>query len=162
MKWSLLPYFLANLTIVDTWKWGVAIIFSAVQYVLPHSGLREMAAASFGFVFLDTLTGIVGASVSGKAITSSGVARFFVKVFGYSCCIAVCSITGRFVLPGAGEEAKSWLLNLILWVVLLTEGVSILENVQKMGLKLPKWIAGLLQDRLRELGDAAKPRKEEA
>lgn len=160
MKWTMLPTYIAKLTFEDSWKWGVGLIGTAFQYVLPESGMREMAAGAFAFVVLDTLTGIVGAAVSGKAITSAGVARFFVKIFGYSCCILVCSLTARYVLPGVGD-AKTWLINLILWVVLLTEGVSILENVQKMGLKLPKWIAGLLRERLNDLGSTATTRKEE-
>lgn len=159
--------YLARMTFEEPAKWIAAAAFTALQFVLPESGMRELAGVTLLFVVLDTATGIAASIISGNRITSARMSRFFVKILGYASVLFVCSMAARYALPTGGEnsfDVRTVLVNVLLWVILLTEGISILENVQRMGIKLPPFLSNILKDRLQALSeehDPKKPRPEE-
>lgn len=124
-----------NKTVCDFafYKWLGACILAIGEYVLPGSALKETALGAVAILLLDTLTGTFASLKSGEAISSAKFGRVAVKILGYSSVIAVASIAGQ-TLPGMKEYHQAGLMG-VFGLIIVTEGISVLENVQKMGVK---------------------------
>lgn len=97
-------------------------------YVFPTSRLQETAIAAGALVFLDTITGLIKAFMTKKPRTSTGFARVLSKTFSYLSVCAVAAVVERTIL---GNSGLSLTLG-VLWLVIATEGISIIENVEKI------------------------------
>lgn len=97
-------------------------------YVFPTARLQETAIAAAGLVFLDTVTGLIKAFIIRKPRTSVCFARVLSKTFSYLSVCAVASVVERTIL---GNSGLSLTLG-VLWLVIATEGISIIENVEKI------------------------------
>ncbi len=137
---STLPNYLGKMIFDDSWKWILATAMAAVEFVLPTSLGRDMCIACCVLIALDTITGAIASAVAGHAISSAKFARVLVKLIGYGSVLIVASIATKFI-PGAPSEVS---VTAVLTLVIVTECISILENVRRMGLKLPfgldKWL----------------------
>lgn len=122
-----------------------------VGYVFPEEGTAKAAVAAAVLIVLDTITGVAAAASGGKAITSLAFSRTLIKILGYASVVTVCAVAGRHV-PGLSEFQGASVTGVVT-LVILTEAISILENVHAMGLKLPLGLSELLKKRLDERPD---------
>jgi phage-related holin len=127
-------------------KWPLAGLMMAVEYVLPTSASREAAIGAFALLIADTLTGFVAAWQSGEKISSARFGRVLVKILGYGSVLVVSAVvannlTGLDSLETMGAMA-------ILTLIITTEAISVLENVHKMGVRLPFGLSEILKARL--------------
>lgn len=124
------------------WKWIIATIAAGVSFVLPQQLQKDMAVAAAVLIALDTATGLIAAWSTGQAVSSAKFSRVLAKLVGYGSVVIVSAVAGKFLTNGSplGEASQIGVLTL----VLTTEGISILENVRKMGLKFPSPLERLL------------------
>lgn len=125
-------------------KVSLSILSAIVAYFLPTEAQQAAGLAAAYCIVLDTVTGVVAARVSGKPITSAKLGRVLVKLLAYASVLSVVATAVNHV-PGA-NVAQGPSVTGVLTFILLTESVSILENVRLMGLVLPfgleSWLAG--------------------
>ncbi len=136
--------YVAKLAIEDGWKWLLATAVAAIDFVLPTTLGRDMCLAACVVILLDTITGVVAVAAAGHAISSAKFSRVLVKLLGYGSVMIVAAIATKFI-PGAPSDMS---VTAVLTLVLCTECISILENVRRMGIKLPfgldKWLSNRL------------------
>lgn len=153
---------LATAFLADSWRWLTAGLMTAAMAVLPDEGVRTALTLALVFAGLDFITGILAARLTGHALQSSKMKRTVVKVFGYVVAVSVVFVSLRQVTQSldVARIAATLLAN----VVMLTEAVSILENLDRMGAPLPTWVVRLLRQQLRDLNERgrtmARPVKE--
>lgn len=128
-------------------KWLASIAVMAVDYVLPTQVVKEAAIGAAVLIAFDTLTGTVVAWKAGR-VTSKKFANVLVKMLAYSAVLSVAAITAN-VVPGLSEYASIGAMG-ILTMVVLTEGISVLENVTRLGVKIPFGVTEVLKKRLGE------------
>ena len=146
---SLLPDVFRKL-LADAWwpkVWGAGVA-SLLDYLLPLEASRELALAAGVLVLLDTATGVWAAFVSGRRVSSARFSRVFSKLLGYGSVMVVCGVATH-VAPGA-EALQPLAVSAVLGFVTMTEGISILENVGRMGVKAPPFLLDWLRKRLKE------------
>jgi phage-related holin len=124
-------------------KWGSAAIAAIGAYFLPTESLQQLAMSAFGAVLLDTVTGVIAARSSKDPITSAKLSRLMSKLIGYSSAVILCTIVPHN-LPGmdglAGGASTA-----VLTMVLVTEALSVIENLDRMGVKFPAFIRDALK-----------------
>jgi toxin secretion/phage lysis holin len=99
--------------------------------------------ALFALLFLtifDFLTGFIGAKMSGVEITSSKVFRTSIKILLYFMMVSAGHIIGTII----GFDFK--LDDILLVFLAVTEFISILENIGKMGFSVPQNLLNKLKD----------------
>lgn len=138
-------------------KWALGALGGVVGYCLPDRAMRDAAVGAFVLIILDLVTGIASAGVSGKAISSAKLGRTVVKILGYASAVVVASVVARSV-PGI-YGAQGAVVTLMLTLIVCTEGVSVMENVRCMGIRLPDVLERMLTERLRAVASA--PAEEE-
>ncbi len=125
-------------------KWLVAGLGALLGYFLPTPAQQSAALGAAHLILVDTITGIVAARQTGEAITSARLGRVLVKLLGYSSVLSVVAVSVNHI-PGA-MAAHAPTVTGLLGLIIATEGVSVLENVRKMGVSLPfgleEWLAG--------------------
>lgn len=162
----LIPAYLAKMWgDVPVLKWGAALLAVSCEYLFGTVIVRNMAFAAFGLMFLDTITGFVAATSTGHPITSAKLSRILVKVVAYGASIIVVAVVTQHV-PGI-NAAHHAVVTIVLTWIMLTEAVSILENVVKMGFTKLGWLTRMLEGKLRQLesdpfDDRTPPRREDA
>jgi toxin secretion/phage lysis holin len=114
-----------------------------LDYLLPTDAAKGMAIGAAVFIALDTVTGVWAAIVKKKAFTSQRFARIGSKLIGYSAVVIVCAVATN-ALPAARGMQETAICGVI-GFVLATEGLSILENVAKMGLPVPQRLKDILK-----------------
>lgn len=119
-----------------------------IGYVFREHGTAQAAVAAAVLIGLDTITGVAAAAVGGKEISSRAFARTLVKILGYASVVLVCAIAGQHV-PGLDSYHAATVTGVVT-LVILTEAISILENVHAMGVSLPFGLSDLLKKRLAE------------
>ena len=127
--------------------WG-ALVAVLLDYLLPAQASRDLALAAGGLIVLDTFTGLWAAFVSGRKISSAKFSRVLTKLFGYGSVVVVCGVATRAVPGALGFQPTA--LAAVLGFVALTEGISILENVGRMGVKTPPFFKKWLRERLKD------------
>lgn len=128
------------------WKPMAGLFGAAISYLFPEQATQEAAVSAFVLIIIDLLTGMRAAFLEGRFITSTGVRRTINKIGGYFAVVAVCAVVTKNVGNLSGFQAVS--VGAIVTLVILTEAVSILENVNRMGVKLPFGIQDQLKRRL--------------
>ena len=137
-------------------KGMAAMLGGLLEYLLPGQAAKEMVGAAVAFIILDTVTALYAVAVTGKKIESAKAARVLSKLIGYFSVVAVCSVATSTIPGASGLQGR--MISAVLGFVLLTEGISIIENVGKMGVKTPLFIRKRLKAMLLEQAD---PEKEE-
>lgn len=126
---------------------GAAALAGGILGYLFHDQASVMAAAACGaLILLDTLTGVTAAWQAGESITSKAFSRTLTKVIGYGASVAVVAVVTRHIAGLADYQPVA--VSSVLSLVIVTEAGSILENVRKMGVRLPFGIEELLRRRL--------------
>ncbi|MBN9503834.1 MAG: hypothetical protein BGO01_08845 [Armatimonadetes bacterium 55-13] len=134
----------------DLWlpKTVAAGLAGLLDYLLPEHGSRDLALAAAALILLDTATGFWAALVSGKRVSSAKFSRVLTKLLGYGSVVVVCGVASHAVPGAAGFQPVA--ISGVLGFVVLTEGISILENVGRMGVKAPPFLMDWLRKRLKE------------
>lgn len=113
-------------------KFVAAIGGVIVQYFLPDAAQRELFCWSFGFVVLDTITGVFASVKTGRAIESARFRRMIAKIGGYLVLVFLGAAVARFIaLPGNLDDFS---VSAVLSMIMATEGLSIIENLHRLGL----------------------------
>lgn len=126
-----------------------------LNFLLPTSVLINMTVIAAVFVLLDTLSGIIAATVQGEPITSKRFGHVVVKYIGYAIGVAVVGLAARG-LPGA-SSAHEFLQTLLLGSIMATEALSIAENLHRMGVPLPPGFVRWLNGRKKMLEQSTPP-----
>lgn len=137
-------------------KYPCALLTALVAYVLPTEQVQNATIAAGALMLLDTVTGVVAARVSGKAISSASFSRVLVKILAYGSVVLVAALTARNV-PSLGFAHEAVVMGVVV-LIILTEGISIIENARRMGVKVPPGIDKLLQDKIDQV-TAPEPQK---
>lgn len=85
------------------------------------------------FIVIDYITGILKA-IYNKELNSRIGAKGIIKKVGYIFIVIISSLLDN--LLGSQEKIRS----LIIYMFIANEGISILENWAKMGIKIPKFL----------------------
>ena len=125
-------------------KWSLAGASAVITYFLPTPHLRELALGVVTFVILDTLTGIMASSTEGKAIKSAKFSRLITKSTGYSIWVILATIAAKQI-PTFGDLAPAAASGAMVFA-LVAEGISIGENLDRMGVPLPKVVKTAFRD----------------
>jgi|CXWL01.1.fsa_nt_gi phage-related holin len=161
--------FWAQLLGGNAWVKAISISFgAALAWILPSQAVRDTGIACIVLVALDTITGMVAAIRSGKPISSAKFSRVLSKLIAYGSVVSVVSICGKY-LPGM-VDFRIPLITASLYLILATEGISVLENAASLGVQLPpglvKWLKGKLNDQIDsiqkedQIGSNLQPRNE--
>lgn len=124
-------------------KWVLAAGGALVSYFLPNDALKNLAVTAVTFVVCDTVTGVMAARSDGQAVSSARFGRLLTKLTGYSIAVILATM-GLRVIPGVAELAPGG-SGAVLTMVVVTEAISIIENLDRMGIKLPKFLKNAFQ-----------------
>ncbi len=142
------PRMLNRLMIDLAWpKFALAASVGVLDYFIPIASQPLLLAVAIALV-LDTITGFMAAWVTHALISSRAFARVLVKVVGYGSCVMIGSIITQNI-PGVADFRGATVAG-ILTLILLTESISVLENVAKMGVPLPLGLLKRLRSRLQD------------
>lgn len=132
-------------------KLGIATIAGIVEYLLPQQINREMIVAVGLLILLDLITGITLALQNKRLITSKAFSQTLVKCIGYGAVIGMTALLVKNI--SMFDDISQPTLTSVLTLILLTEALSVLENVNAMGIKLPFGLNKRLKRKLSELRD---------
>lgn len=110
-------------------KMTIIALGVATHYIFNSPSELQSAAGAAILITLDTLTGLMVAFKTGRPRTSAKLSRILTKVFGYMAVAAVASVCKKALL----WQVELPLVDGILLLVIATEGLSILENVDALG-----------------------------
>lgn len=120
----------------------VLSVFAYVLYSFAFDmNQKEAHIALLALIALDFITGIMSAKISGEAIRSAKIRHSAVKVFAYFSVIA-----GAHMAEKGLVTYISFIDETVLAFFLITELISLIENVGKMGYETPKKILNQARD----------------
>lgn len=123
---------------VKTLLLSLLAVFAPIQSLLVTVGVLIAA---------DTITGIIAAYQRGEEIRSSGLSRAIVKLFVYQVVIITGFLMEQYMLADLGIP----IVKLLSGVIAVTEGKSLIENVEsitKLDLLKIKKLLGSKNDNL--------------
>lgn len=124
----------------------MAVMFS---FLFPTEQAERLAISLFACLVIDTVTGILASLRMRRRFKSRRFARAGYKLMGHAALVATVSFAGFGLGQGFRESSMPYVLG---WLV-VTETVSIFENLGVMGIRIPrKWLKGL-KDQLARLED---------
>jgi len=127
------PYFVHNLfSFIDGAGIAKAVTVGlglSIQYLFGNQTEIDAVYGAAILVVVDSFTGIAVAFKTQTPRTSQRLGRVLTKIFGYLAVIIVAAVTKRAM----GPVATIPLVNAVLWLIIATEGLSILENVDQLG-----------------------------
>ena len=164
-----LSLFVSLVTTSSAWAWLVGALAAVVQFFVPTDLARTFLAFAVGAVLLDTVTGVRAARKRGDLVTSKGWGRIVDKGIGYGAWVAVSAYV-NYVVPGASGQILSGVpflddfapmvagathVPILVALTLVTnkELISVLENVDQIGVKMPSWFT----DRIRKFLNKSQP-----
>ena len=153
-----LPY--VSKLMVGLWPGKLLAVTGAavLEWLFPSTANALLISVGI-MLALDAITGVCAAWARNEFITSRGFARTIQKLIGYGACVLVVSLVSRGIAPGVAD-ARAIAVAGVLTVILITEGISVLENAAKMGIKLPPAILRRLKTHLSSAVDGVLPAPE--
>ncbi|UOF77579.1 holin family [Caudoviricetes sp.] len=128
-------------------------VFGAVLGYLFDQPAELSAVTGVGILLVaDLITGVMAAVKKKTAVTSIALSRTLTKVFGYCSVLAVAGVVERTIF----ETIRAPIMVGCLWVMIATEGLSILENVRKCGVRGFGFLENIL-DGVRDHAKTANP-----
>lgn len=140
-------------TFLDFWavKLLVALVRAVIGFCLPTGAAQTAAVCAGSLICLDFLTALVAVARTPELrIESAKMRRSFSKIVAYGSLVAIVAILSRNIpgLAGASDEKNGVLgftVTGVLGWVMLTESLSILENITRAGILLPPGLREWLQ-----------------
>lgn len=118
-----------------------------VGYLFPSPAAYAAACGAAALICVDTVTGFWAAIVTGKKVSSAKFVRVITKIIGYGSCVIVAAVATKST---GTDHIQGALVTGVGVFVIATEGISILENVAKMGLEPPTWLLNFLRARKKD------------
>jgi len=116
-------------SLLEFWPLKALVAFA----VWAFAPWRDEYGALLALILLDTATGIWASLKEGKRFRSALLKEGFLgKVFLYFSSLLLAALVDRVMKVGA--------LGFTLWFLTATEGLSVLENLQRIR---PGWLGGL-------------------
>ena len=103
------------------------------------NGYDTLFKALLIFIVLDYLSGVMRAFYTGKLSSKVG-AKGIIKKVGYIILVVVVEILDILL------KDNGYLRNIVIYMFIANEGLSILENWSKMGIQMPKFIKDKFDD----------------
>mgnify|MGYP001292081496 CR=1 FL=1 len=100
----------------------------------------------------DLVTGVMAAFKEKRAVTSVALSRTLTKLFGYVSVLIVIGVAERTIL----ESFQGPFMTGSLYVMIATEGLSILENVHTCGIRGFGWVGTILRAAQNQAKSAAQ------
>jgi phage-related holin len=122
-----------------------ALAIAALGYMFPAQTTQSAWFACSCLLVLDTITGVAAAVRTNQRITSAKFSRFLVKFLAYSAVVAVVAFATH-AIPGT-LEIQGFLTSGAIAGIAITEGISVLENVELLGVIVPFGIDRWLRER---------------
>ncbi len=116
---------------------------AAIGYVLPTQAVVNTLVGAVSLIAFDTVTGIAASLTHGDPLQSKRFVRLLSKCLGYFSVLAAVSITSAHIpvlIPH-----REVMISGFLYAIMATEGISILENADRLGVKLPPILKGWLR-----------------
>lgn len=113
-------------------KAAIATVVAFVTYFLPGVNSRELFIWAMSFIVLDTVTGVWASYKTGIPIESMRFARLIEKTKAYLVLVIVAAGAGR--LADMSNNSGDLVVSFGLGFVMATEGLSILENLNRIGI----------------------------
>lgn len=166
-----LTLFVSVVTSSNAWAWLAGAVAAVVQFFVPTDMARTFLVFAVGAVLLDTVTGVRAARKRGDLVTSKGWGRIVDKGIGYGAWVAISAYI-NYVVPGASGQilagvpyldefapmiAGATHVPILMALTLVTnkELISVLENVDAIGVKMPTWFSDQIKKFLNKSGQAA-------
>ena len=125
-----------------TWCWfkvPASFFAGAFAFLLGPQNYMGVVAVVI-LVTIDLLTAVMGEYVAGRPIESRKFLKSATKTVVYSLFLVATHLT-EFVVPGT-----TFLDEMVLSFLALTEMISVMENIGKMGYSVPLKLLNKLQD----------------
>ena len=97
------------------------------------TGYDTLFKALLIFIVLDYLSGVMRAFYTGKLSSKVG-AKGIIKKIGYIILVILVEILDILL------KDNGYLRNIVIYMFIANEGISILENWAKMGIKIPEFL----------------------
>ena len=114
----------------------ISIVLTSAIYLL--GGLDIALKCLLLMIVFDYVTGIASA-IYNKKINSKIGLKGIIKKFMYLVIVAVCVVIDKLT----GQEGV--VRNLIIYFLVANDGISIIENMAKMNIPLPKKLISVLE-----------------
>lgn len=125
-------------------NWKINSFISIGTLILNYLGGFDVALKTFIiFMIFDYITGILCAIYNKKLNSKIGL-KGIIKKFAYLCVIVICNQLD-LLLGQTGTIRK-----LIIYFFVANEGLSIVENLGKMKIKLPNKLLDVLEQLKKE------------
>lgn len=123
----------------------VGAVLGTISAVIGWS--HELLLAVVFVIFADTLTGSLVAWKDGKFASGvNGFGRIFLKIGGYFAITLLAVALGIGAKELNAPEWADWITtNAVAVLILMNEGLSILENAGKLGVPIPEGIKQKLE-----------------
>lgn len=113
-------------------KTVIAGFVAVAAYFLPGLNSRELFIWAMSFIMLDTITGVWASYKTGIPIESMRFSRLIEKTKAYLVLVIVAAGAGR--LADMTNNSGDLVVSFGLGFVIATEGLSILENLNRIGI----------------------------
>lgn len=147
----------------ERWWKAISVLAGAgLSYLFPEPATKALAGIAIVLIVMDTLTGVLASMREGVIVSSRGFRRVLFKLVGYSAVVLVASLSAHAIaMHWRDNEALAVAVatGAALLFVVLTESISILENVRRMGIPIPVWLVRRLKKFRKDL-DGDDPTKE--
>lgn len=130
---------------------AISVILTDLVFIL--GGLDIALKALLIFMAIDYISGILKAGYQ-KALNSTIGLKGLIKKVGLLCLVAVAVVIDNV----AGDTGA--IRTLVIYYLVANEGLSVLENLAALDIKIPKIIVERLQQ-LQEKGEDKKEQEEE-
>lgn len=120
---------------------SICMIGSFLIYIL--GGIDNLLITFFGMMIIDYITGILSAIYSKKLNSKIGV-KGIIKKFAYLCIIASTVLLDKML------NSDNTIRTVIIYFFVANEGLSIVENLGKMKIQLPKKLIDVFEQLKKE------------
>ncbi len=139
LDWKSFKSVCANLSTYGLVKFVTSMIMAGFMngwdWLFGHK--IEMVSAVLCLIMLDTITGVWKASKAGQ-LSSRGFFRFAAKLLVYMLLLTTASLVDKNI-------PIAFALSMMATFLALTEAISILENVAKLGFPVPHRMISILK-----------------
>lgn len=115
-----------------------SLMLTVASYMIGAQNFELVYALMF-LAIIDFITGVASAKVSGDIISSPKMFRGATKFIVYILFISAAHLS-ETIIPGS-----TYFENIIISFLALTEFISIIENIGKMGFAVPQQLLNKLQ-----------------
>jgi len=121
----------------------ISLIIGATTYFISEE-YHAVAVMVLVLTIFDFITAIMAVSKTGEPIRSKRVLKTVTKIVVYGLLISAASFTERVVF------GKTFMEEAVISFLAITELISIIENVGKMGYVVPNRLLNTLRDMRKE------------